>query len=117
VLYFLFFQTLGSDGKELSEWEKFALDEYNILVNEDGNEGNANEGEEEIYEDDFEVKLERYFKGPTKAPLPPQPHPQWKLIVFPLFLHISNHLGRAPHSNAILFRLPRFILCEVILST
>lgn len=44
-------KTIGPDGKELTEWEKFALDQYRVLVTEDDNE---NDGDE-IYEDDFEV--------------------------------------------------------------
>ena len=48
-------QTIGPDGKELTEWEKFALDQYRVLVTEDDNE---NDGDE-IYEDDFEVRSSR----------------------------------------------------------
>ena len=36
----------------MSEWEKFALDQYRILVTEDDNDGNEND---DVYEDDFEV--------------------------------------------------------------
>jgi len=45
-------KTIGPDGKALSEWEKFALDQYRILVTEDDNDGNEND---DVYEDDFEV--------------------------------------------------------------
>jgi len=46
-------KAIGPDGKELSEWEKFALDQYRILVTEDDND-NENDVDD-VYEDDFEV--------------------------------------------------------------
>ena len=40
----------------MSEWEKFALDQYRILVTEDDND-NENDVDD-VYEDDFEVSNE-----------------------------------------------------------
>lgn len=46
-------RAIGPDGKELSEWDKFALDQYRILVTEDENDDGNDQ--DDVYDDDFEV--------------------------------------------------------------
>ncbi|KAJ8310711.1 hypothetical protein KUTeg_012576 [Tegillarca granosa] len=56
---------MDSDGPEPSDWEKYAAEEYEILVAEEG----ANEQEEIHYEDDFEPDDEEIIQEDRNANL------------------------------------------------
>ncbi|XP_041354697.1 serine/threonine-protein phosphatase 2A regulatory subunit B'' subunit beta-like isoform X2 [Gigantopelta aegis] len=82
-------QDPDSAGTELSDWEKYAAEEYEILVAEEG----ANELEEIHYEDDFEPDDDDLGDEMIRLADPPQRKVKTNLQKEDIYDFSSNSLG------------------------